>query len=128
MANFPVTWQFLTVVDMDSLAPTPGRNAGEHCCAPDVLLASGSLIQTSECFAEQSPKCSLLRDCSSFASGKLEALRSFDTLILSQGGGFTWNSLDLLFFFTEHCPVFDQSVLEGADQKEFEECARIKPE
>lgn len=31
MANFPVIWQFLTVVDMDSLASTPGRNAEQHC-------------------------------------------------------------------------------------------------
>lgn len=50
MANFPIIWQFLTAVDMDSLASTPGRNAGEHCCIPDVLLASGYLT----------PKLSLL--------------------------------------------------------------------
>lgn len=44
MANFPVIWQFLTVVDVDSLAPTPGRNV-EHCrYIPDVLLASSYLI------------------------------------------------------------------------------------
>lgn len=103
MANFPVTWQFLTAVDMDGLAPTPGRNA-EHCCVPEVLLASGYLIQNSLCFAEQFPKCPLLRGCSSFPSGKLEALRSSDCLILSQGrGGVYMRFFLFIIFWTGHC-------------------------
>lgn len=45
MANFPVIWQFLTVVDRISLAFTPGRNA-EHCYyIPNVVLASSYLKQ-----------------------------------------------------------------------------------
>lgn len=100
MANIPVIWQFLTVVDMDSLASTPGRNAEHHCCyIPDVLLASSYPIWKLSGFLLKNPWNDPCWETDLFLHLWSYKLREVLAILFRVKGSFTRD----FFFLIGHC-------------------------